>query len=296
MNFSPADWRSQYSFPNHYLYLDGNRYHYLDLGTGQPLLFVHGNPTWSFAWRKFLTDLSPDYRTIAVDHMGCGLSDKPVDYPYSLEKHVQNLCDLIEKLDLRNITLVAHDWGGAIGMGAATRLPDRFSRFVLCNTAAFRSDQIPFRIAICRIPLLGKIALCRFNAFSRAALKMAVAKPRNMTSEVQSGYLAPYDSWRNRQGVYRFVQDIPLYPTHPSYDTLKQIEEGLAQFQQHPVLLMWGMQDWCFTPQFLRRFQQFFPQAESLEIEDAGHYVFEDSPDQMLPRLRKFLTAHPLPA
>lgn len=294
MTSSPTDWRSEYPFPDRFLHLDGVRYHYVDLGSGDPLLFVHGNPTWSFAWRKFITDLSPDYRTIAVDHVGCGLSDKPQDYPYRLDKHIDNLCRLIDKLDLKKITLVAHDWGGAIGMGAATRLPDRFSRFVLCNTAAFRSERIPFRIALCRIPLFGPIALRGFNAFSRAALTMAVSKPRRLTPPVRAGYLAPYDNWRNRQAVLRFVQDIPLDPTHPSYAVLKQIEDNLHLFQNHPMLLMWGMQDWCFTPHFLRRFQNVFPQSETLELPDAGHYLFEDAPEQLLPRIRQFLTSHPL--
>lgn len=289
-----TSWQAEYPFPDRFLHLDGNRYHYVDLGSGDPLLFVHGNPTWSFAWRKFLADLSPDYRTIAVDHIGCGLSDKPQSYPYRLESHIDNLSRLIEKLDLKNITLIAHDWGGAIGMGAAVRLPERFSRFVLCNTAAFRSERIPLRIAACRIPLFGPMALRGFNAFSRAALTMAVAKPERMTTAVRAGYLAPYDNWRNRQAVCRFVQDIPLDPSHPSYDTLKQIEDRLPLFANHPMLFLWGMQDWCFSPHFLKRFQQIYPNAETLELPDAGHYLFEDAPEQMLPRLRGFLHDHPV--
>ena len=90
---------------------DDLRYHYIDEGEGEPLLMVHGNPTWSFAWRHFVKDLSTDYRTIAVDHIGCGFSDKPQQYDYRLEQHIDNLCSLIEELDLSNITLVAHDWG-----------------------------------------------------------------------------------------------------------------------------------------------------------------------------------------
>lgn len=294
MPTSVAPWQTEYPFPSHYLYLNRGRYHYVDLGSGEPLLFVHGNPTWSFAWRRFLGDLSPQYRTIAVDHMGCGLSDKPQEYDYNLDQHVRNLCHLVETLDLKNITLVAHDWGGAIGMGAATRLPDRFSRFILCNTAAFRSERIPLRISVCRTPWLGEFALRRLNAFSQAALSMAVAKPERMTRTVQAGYLAPYDTWRNRQAVARFVQDIPLHAEHPSYRTLLEIEERLPQFRNHPFLLMWGMRDWCFTPQFLKQFQAIFPQAETCEIDEAGHYLFEDAPEVMLPRMREFLAAHPL--
>lgn len=281
----------EYPFAPHFLDLDGVRMHYLDEGEGEPLLMVHGNPTWSFAWRKFVSDLSRDHRVIAVDHVGCGRSDKPQTYPYRLERHVTNLCRLVESLDLTRVTLIAHDWGGAIGMGAAGRLPQRFRRFVLMNTAAFRSKRIPLRISVCRIPLLGSLGVRGFNLFARAALSMAVEKPERMTAAVKAGYLAPYDSWANRVAVQRFVEDIPLDAKHPSYGELVRIEDGLAQFGRHPMLLPWGMRDWCFTPDFLREFQARFPQAETFEVSDAGHYLFEDAPERVLPRIRQFLSA-----
>ncbi|VAX39616.1 Haloalkane dehalogenase-like protein [hydrothermal vent metagenome] len=287
-----AGFEEEYPFESRFFNKDGMQYHYIDEGEGEPLLMVHGNPTWSFAWRNFVRDLSPRYRVIAVDHIGCGFSDKPQGYHYRLEQHVDNLCSLIEHLDLQKITLVAHDWGGAIGMGAATALPDRFSRFVLSNTAAFRFHKIPWRIAVCRIPLFGKIAIRGFNLFARSAIKMTVAKPERMTEAVKAGYLAPYDSWENRIATLKFVEDIPLKPKHSSYETLVDIEEGLAQFQSHPMLLVWGEQDWCFTLEFLEEFQKRFPQAETLSLPDAGHYVFEDAHEQIMPRLNQFLEEH----
>nr|MDQ3333265.1 alpha/beta fold hydrolase [Planctomycetota bacterium] len=273
-------------FESHFLNLDGLRYHYLDEGSGEPLLFVHGNPSWSFAWRNLVKEFSRDHRCIAVDHIGCGFSDKPQDYAYRLENHVRNLETLIERLDLRNITLVAHDWGGAIGMGAATRHPDRFSRLVLMNTAAFRSKAIPWRIAACRIPMFGPLAVRGLNGFAGAATFMAVEKP--MSPAVKAGYLKPYDSWKNRIATLRFVEDIPLTPSHPSYATLTQIEEALPKLTSKPMLLVWGMKDWCFTPAFLEKFERRFPHAESLRIADAGHYVFEDAPERIVPRMREF--------
>ena len=115
---------------------------------------VHGNPTWSFYWRNLILALRERYRVVAVDHIGCGLSDKPAagDYSYRLAQRVADLGELVEKLDLRQITLVAHDWGGAIGMGAAVAAPERFARFVLMNTAAFRMSHCPWSIRACRIP------------------------------------------------------------------------------------------------------------------------------------------------
>ena len=267
--------------------------HYVDEGTGDPLLFVHGNPTWSFAWRRFVSDLSHDWRTIAVDHIGCGLSDKPQDYAYRLEQHVANLVRLIDDLDLQRITLVAHDWGGAIGMGAAVRRPERFSRFVLCNTAAFRSRRMPWRIAVCRLPVLGAWGVRGMNLFARMAQTMAVEHHERITPAIRAGYLSPYGNWADRVAIHRFVQDIPMRPAHPSYQTLVDIESGLPQFAKHPMLLIWGEKDWCFTPHFREEFQQRFPQAEVLKLDDAGHYVFEDAHERMIPRMREFLAQHP---
>lgn len=301
--FSRSDFADEYPFEPHFLDGGGHRYHYVDEGQGDPLLFVHGNPTWSFAWRHFIRDLSRDYRCLAVDHIGCGLSDKPPasrhpvslkhrvsgGFDYRLANHIANLQTFLERLDLQNVTLIGHDWGGCIGMGAAVQMPDRFTRLVLCNTAAFRSRRIAWRIAVCRIPLLGAIGVRGLNLFARAALTQAVTKP--LDSSVREGYLAPYDSWAHRVAIHRFVQDIPMRPSHPSYRTLVEVEEGLSKLRDHPVLLMWGEQDWCFTTEFLDEFRRHFPSAEVTRFPDAGHYVFEDARHEMIARLRQFLTA-----
>jgi haloalkane dehalogenase len=290
-----SQFAAEYPFESHYLDLDGVRYHFVDEGSGEPLLMVHGNPTWSFAWRNLIKDLSRDYRVLAIDHIGCGFSDKPADYPYVLSRHIENLCRFVTELDLQGVTLFAHDWGGAIGMGAASKLADRFSRFVLFNTAAFRSRQIPWRIAVCRLPILGALAVRGLNLFSRAALRMAVEKPERMTAPVRAGYLAPYDSWENRIAVHRFVQDIPLKAGHPSYESLAAVEDGLSAFRETPLLLVWGEQDWCFTTEFRNEFQRRFPQAQTLSLGNAGHYVFEDAHEEILPRVREFLAQSPGP-
>jgi pimeloyl-ACP methyl ester carboxylesterase len=287
------DWRSLYPFESHYLPLDGPRYHYLDEGQGEPLLLVHGNPTWSFYWRELIKAFRGWGRVIVPDHIGCGLSDKPQQYEYRLARHVDNLRRLIGRLDLRRITLLAHDWGGAIGLGAAVAEPERFSRFVLFNTAAFRSRQMPLRIRVCRTPLLGTLALRGLNAFARAALFMAVEHRERMTPAVRAGLLAPYDSWPHRIAIQRFVLDIPIEPSHPSFGTLRAIEQGLATLQGRPVSFIWGMRDWCFTPVFLERFLQFFPGAEVHRLQDAGHYVIEDAFERIVPLVEKFMGRHP---
>ena len=291
---SVETWRDLYPFESRYLALDGERYHYLDEGTGEVLLLVHGNPTWSFYWRELITRCRGRYRLIAADHIGCGLSDKPEGAPYRLDWHVQNLTRLVESLNLANVTLLAHDWGGAIGMGAAQAMPERFSRFVLFNTAAFRSSRMPLRIRACRIPVLGPLAVRGLNGFARAALTMAVQRQERMTPAVRAGLLAPYDSWAHRVAIQRFIEDIPLSPAHPSYPALAAIEQRLAIFRDHPMMFIWGMRDWCFTPHFLDRFLEFFPAAEVHRLADAGHYVVEDAYERIVPLLENFLAKHPL--
>jgi len=279
----------EYPFESHWYRAGEHTLHYIDEGSGPPLLMVHGNPTWSFAWRRFVKELSREYRVIAIDHLGCGFSEKPQDRGlYVLDQHIARLAGLVESLDLQDVTLFGHDWGGAIGMGCAGRQPSRFKRFVLMNTAAFRSRRIPVRIALCRIPVLGRIAVQGLNLFSLMALRMAVSQP--LPRPVRDGLVAPYDSWQNRIAVHEFVQDIPLQQSHRSYQTLVDVEQCLAQFQNHPVLLVWGMQDWCFTPEFLDEFRKRFPAAEELPLEQAGHYVFEDGFQDIMPRVRKFLS------
>jgi cis-3-alkyl-4-acyloxetan-2-one decarboxylase len=290
------DWRQLYPFRSREVILGGQRCHYIDEGAGPVLLLVHGNPTWSFYWREMVRAISGRYRVVAIDHIGCGLSDKPspADYSYRMAQRSADLRQFVETLDLRRITLVAHDWGGLIGMGTAVAAPERFARFVLMNTAAFRADRCPWRTRMCHIPVLGQAAIQGLNLFVRAALRMTVCKRERMTPAVKAGYLAPYDSWAHRAAVYRFVLDIPLHPGHPSYKTLVEIEQGLAKFRQHPVCLIWGMRDWCFSPWFLERFCDFFPQAEVHRLADAGHYVVEDAHEQIVPIVAKFLEKNPL--
>lgn len=254
--------------------------HYVDTGgdKSRTLLFVHGNPTWSFHWRRLIAAFGGKYRCVAVDHLGCGLSDLQ-PRPLRLADHIENLVQVIESLDLKRVTLVAQDWGGAIGLGALLRRLERFERIVLFNTGAFRPWFIPWRIRVCRTPVLGKLAVQGLNLFSRAALRMTLNRKRRLEPEVAEGYLAPYNSWSRRAAVYQFVKDIPLSDRHPTWRMLGEIEDALPTLADMPSLLVWGMRDWCFTPECLERFVAVWPRAEVHAIADVGHWVVEDAPD-----------------
>lgn len=268
----------------------GLGYHYIDEGSGEAVVMLHGNPTWSFYYRNLVTALKDSgYRALAVDHIGCGLSDKPQDYEYTLENHIGNFEYFIEKKGLKNVTLVVHDWGGAIGMGYAVRHPENVKKIIVFNTAAFRSDFIPFRIDICKIPVFGDIAIRCFNAFAGAAVYMATAKPERMTGKVKAGYLAPYNSYQNRIATLRFVQDIPMDAGHRSYKTLLDIEEKLGSLKSKPMLVIWGAKDFCFTVEFMKKWKRLFPAADVRNITDAGHYVLEDAHERIIPWVKKFL-------
>lgn len=278
-----------YPFDPHYVDVAGGRMHYVDEGDGPPIVMLHGNPTWSFYYRELIRGLRERYRVIAPDHIGCGLSDKPPEYPYTLSQHIENLSALIDHLKLDGVTLAVHDWGGAIGFGWAVRNPERARRFIVFNTAAFPGGRIPFRIRICGWPILGEIVVLRFNAFARAAIRMACCHRERMTPEVVRGYLHPYDRPRHRIAQLCFVRDIPTARSVPSYPVLEQIEAALPQFQRRPMVIFWGMRDFCFTERFLAEWITRFPEATVHRFEDAGHYVVEDAHERILPRIEAFL-------
>ena len=286
--------RHLYPFASNWLDLDGLRYHYLDEGPrdGPVALMLHGNPTWSFYYRHLIPPLSRTHRVIVPDHIGCGLSDKPQLFSYTLAQHVQNVERLVTHLDLQQITLILHDWGGPIGLGYAARHPENVARFVIFNTTASMEplSTIPKRIKMCRIPMFGDLLVRGFNGFSRVALNAATSQPDRFSTAVRAGYLVPYNNWQNRIAIHRFVQDIPLEADHPTLKVGAEIEAGLARFQAHPMLIIWGKDDFCFTPQhFLTDWQARFPQAEVHLLENAGHYVVEDAHEQILPLMTEFL-------
>jgi haloalkane dehalogenase len=248
----------------------------------EAVLLVHGNPTWSFYYRNLIQQLTAaGMRCVAPDHIGMGLSDKPQDYPYCLATHIANLERLVASLGLRRVHLVVHDWGGAIGFGWAVRHPEMVGRIMILNTAAFPSQRMPLRIALCRDPMVGEAIVRGLNGFAGPATWMAV-KRKPLSADVKRGYLFPYDSWANRIAVARFVADIPMGAGHPTMQALKQVEAGLAQFRTRPINILWGGQDFCFNDSFFKRWREIYPEANARNLPDAGHYVLEDAtPEEM---------------
>jgi cis-3-alkyl-4-acyloxetan-2-one decarboxylase len=277
-----------YPFRSHYLQLGEHNLHYVDEGEGVPILMLHGNPTWSFYYRNLIQSFKSKFRMIAPDHMGCGLSDCPQDYPYNLETHIQNTYKLIRFLNLSRIILVVHDWGGAIGMGLVARYPELFEKIIILNTAAYPSIHIPKRINFLRQGKVGPWLIRKFNLFAWPATFMATTK--SLSSAVKKAYLLPYNNWENRIAVARFVQDIPMEKSHPSYSTLAEIEAKLPSLQR-PILILWGGRDFCFNHHFFEHWLKIYPEAEAHWFAQAGHYVLEDALDEVLEKMWAFLKA-----
>lgn len=288
-----------YPFESHYYDLDGLMYHYVDEGAGDPLIMLHGNPTWSFYYRELITNLAPHYRTIVPDHIGCGLSDKPGpdSYDFKLKSRVDDLDALLTHLKInQKITLILHDWGGMIGMAYALRYPDRIKRLIVMNTAAFlppKGKRIPLRLsAIRNLRPLATLAVKGFNLFAQGAVYMATYK--GLSKEVKAGLTAPYNSWNNRAATLKFVQDIPLKPSDPSYELVKHSDENLNIFENLPMLLCWGEHDFVFDLDYLAEWERRFPRAEVHRFADAGHYILEDVPEKIVPLVKEFLIKYPI--
>ena len=280
----------EYDFEPRFLRSVGGPWmHYLDEGdaAGDPILCVHGNPSWSFHFRKVAGRFAASHRVVAPDLVGCGLSDKPSDFDYRLERHVDTLEGFVDALGLERITLVVQDWGGAIGLGFATRRPELVERLVILNSGAFRSRAMPPRIALARLPLLGRLGVRGFGLFSRLALSWAVERKRWTPAE-KRGYLLPYASWRNRVAIDAFVQDIPLKESDPAWSVLAETEKSLSNLADKPVRFGWGARDFVFNDRVLEKWREIFPTAPVDYIEDAGHYVLEDAADQLVPAIRNF--------
>ncbi len=282
------------SFPYvpHYHRVDGIDIHFVDEGNGEPVVMVHGDPTWGYLYRNFVPALMQKYRCIVPDHMGMGKSSVPQERSlYWLEQHIANLEALLLHLDLFNITLIVHDWGGPVGLGVAVRHPERITRLVILNTWAFApwpGGPLPRLLEIIRLER-GEAFVLKKNGYLEAALRGTTYKTDNLTETVMKAYHAPFRTPESRLAMLCWSRDIPVLETDRSYAEMKRIEQSLSRFSNLPVLLMWGMKDPVLTPAVLRRWQEIYPRAKTYELEDASHFLQEDTPELIVKRIEEFL-------
>jgi pimeloyl-ACP methyl ester carboxylesterase len=288
-----GSWKAHYPFTGRRIDLGGCAMHYLDEGKGETVLFVHGNPSWSFYFREAVKALRGERRCLAPDHIGMGLSDRPDDsrYEYTLERRIADLSAFVDRLAPAGpVSLVLHDWGGMIGMGWAVRNPQRVARIAAFNTSCFRlppGKAFPPGLSFLRGPL-GALAIRGLGLGRRKVLASCTAR-RPLAPDVAAGYLEPLDGWDEARAAHRFVQDIPLGPDDRAWSVVAGIEEKLGLLKDVPMFLPWGMKDWVFDEAFLKGWQQRFPNAAVRRFPDCGHFLLEDAPLELLPLLRDFL-------
>ncbi|EFH88196.1 alpha/beta fold hydrolase [Ktedonobacter racemifer] len=281
-----------FPFPPRYYAGNGFAMHFVDVGSGEPIVMLHGDPTWGYLYRHFIPPLARRYRCIVPDHMGMGKSDVPQDRSrYCLERHIANLEGLLLHLDVRDITLVLHDWGGPVGLGFATRHPERIKRLVLMNTWAFApwpGGPFPRLLELIRSPR-GEVFVLKKHGYLEPALLGTTHHTEHLTKTVLAAYHAPFPTPESRLAMLCWSRDIPVQETDVSYAEMKRIEQSLSQFSQVPILLVWGMRDPVLSPSVLQQWQHLYPQAKTHELEDASHFLQEDAPSRIVQWLEAFL-------
>ena len=268
----------------------GARIHYLDVGAGETLLFLHGNPSWSFQWRDLIGGLRGSFRCVALDYPGFGLSTAPAGYGFTPREQSRVLEEFVDRLGLHDLTLVMQDWGGPIGLGLASRRPELIRRVVLGNTWAWPTNASEPRGKFSKIVggPIGEFAQMNFNAFARAALKQGIV--RELPAEVAEAYLTPFRPI-DRRGVAAFY---PGQITEASA-YMAEVEAGLGRIGDRKALIFWGMRDRGFPPADLERFEKAFPDHRTIELTGASHFFFEDAAQEMIEEIAAFASPGPRP-
>lgn len=274
------DWldRNEYPFQPQQFETSAGNLHYVDEGTGPPVVFVHGNPSWSFEFRRPISALSKNCRCIAPDHIGFGLSDKPAEWSYLPADHAQNLEELIESLDLEGITMVVGDWGGPIGLSYAISHPERVRNLVITNTWMWPVNRDPYYIAFSYFMggPLGRLLIKKYNFFARAVVKSVYGDKSKLTPGIHRHYLEPLSRESERRGCWTFPGQII-----GSTGWLNSLWERRDVLGENTILLAWGMKDIAFREKELNRWTRAFPDASVMRYDDAGHFLSEEKPDEL---------------
>jgi len=279
---------SEYPFQSNYLTTDYGKMHYIDEGKGETLLFVHGTPTWSFLYRNYIKTLSQQYRCTAIDHLGFGLSDKSKNFTGTPQAHASNLTHLIEHLNLKDITLVVHDFGGPIGLSYAISNPENIKRIVLFNTWLWetkndKSAQIIDSILHSR---LGNFIYLNTNFSPAVLLKKAFHNKKLLSKHVHNHYKNPFPNKSSRYGLINIGKS--LIGASAWYG---ELWENADVIKDKPVLILWGKKDDFIKLNNLEKWKGFFSN-EKTNVLDAGHFVQEEDAEKTIAIMTSWLKAH----
>lgn len=280
----PAD---LFPFDHRFVQVAGARIHYVDEGAGEPILFLHGNPAWSFLYRKLIASLRPQFRCIAMDYPGYGMSDAPPGYGFTPPEHSDMLERFVDQLDLRDLTMMVQDWGGPIGLGLAGRRPELFRRFIIGNTFAWPLES-ERRIRVFSWVMggpVGRSLTAAFNFVPRFFFFRGLAQ--KAPPGVVAAYLAP---WRDR--VRRKAAVIAPRQLIAATSYLREVQAGLPALADRPALIVWGTRDFAFRAAARQQFERAFPNHETVLLENASHFIQEDEGERIAQAFRRFREAH----
>jgi haloalkane dehalogenase len=279
--------REAYPFAPHDMALTAGRMHYVDEGHGDPILFVHGTPTWSFEYRHLIRALSAGHRCVAPDHLGFGLSERPAGVPYTPEAHSARLQEFVDRLGFDRFTLVVHDFGGPIGLPLALADHSRVTRLVLLNTWMWPFDDFPGMVKRGRIAggAFGRWMYRHLNFSLRVLMPSVYGDRRTLTPEIHRQYLAVFRDKEARVQVLHALARA-LNGSREFYAHLWARSERLTRY---PTLIVWGLKDSAFKTDQLDRWQQRLPQAHVVGLPETGHWPHEEAPDEVIAAMEKFL-------
>ncbi|MCZ4317505.1 alpha/beta fold hydrolase [Aequorivita viscosa] len=275
-----------YPFKNNFLRLEAGNMHYVDEGKGDVILFVHGTPTWSFLYRDFIRELSKDYRCIAADHIGFGLSDKPKDFVGTPQEHAINLRQLIEHLNLKNITLVVHDFGGPIGLSYAISNPENVKRIVMFNTWLWGTKEDKNAQKIDRIlhSSLGNFLYLNTNFSPTVLLKKAFFNKKLLSKKVHYHYKKPFPNRNSRYGLLNLGKSLI-----GSSEWYEELWQNAVVIKNKPVLILWGEKDNFIKMKNLEKWKNFYS-CETTYAFKTGHLVQEEKPKKTIAIMKKWLS------
>ncbi len=282
------DWidREEYPFESNYLELDGGRMHYIDEGEGEPIVMVHGNPSWSFLYRHMIKGLSKKFRCIAPDHLGFGLSDKPYELSYLPEGHAKNIETLIERLELKNVTLVGQDWGGPTGFSYAANNPENVKSLIVLNTWMWSVKGDLYYEAFSRFMggAIGRFLIKRYNYFVNGVMKIASGDKSKLNEHVHNHYRKPLEKPEDRKACWAMPKRIV-----GSSEWLDELWSQREKIKDKPALILWGMKDIAFREKELKKWSDLFTNREVVKFEDAGHFLQEEKGGELVPYIEEFL-------
>jgi haloalkane dehalogenase len=275
-----------YDFEPHYVEQDGLRLHYLDEGDGPPVLLLHGEPTWSYLYRRVIPELTSAARAIAPDYLGFGRSDKPLAREtYTYDFHVRSIARLVEELDLRDATVVVQDWGGPVGLRVATENPDRFARLVIMNTGIGggrppSEEWLRFRDWLRRLGT---------DVIPGRLVQISAVQP--MADNVVEAYSAPWPVPESKQAILAFPDLVPISPDHPDLAAHNAVKDALSRWEK-PALVLFSDSDPIFSPRVAERIAAHIPGAGEAEIvAGAGHFLQEDQGPAIGRRVAEFVAS-----